>query len=438
MAGLRAGVARREITPPVGVELCGYGPFLGRSSTAVHDPLECRVLALEADGKPLVLVSCDLVGVLQEATDAIREQVQASHGVEPDRLMITCTHTHAGPNTVRLIGWGEPDEEYRATLRGYIVETVRRAVDDLKPARLAIGQTVLEGIGRNRVHTDGTGLVDPEVTVLRVSDEAGRLKAVVFHHTAHPVVMGSKNRIISGDWAGNAERRLESDSDGPFIAAFLNGTCGDINSAIWAQEPPAGWDAIDQLGAKMHAAVRELLPRLVDEPSVVIAAHRTRLDLPLGRPDEEAIAQIQAGYDHTPREGTRPYYVTKVASDHFEQVWAETMQGWLKRPDADRLPVELQAVRIGPLALIGIPAEVFSIFGFAIKQASPFRRTAVVGYANDLVGYIARPQDYTDPGFGGYAAVMAPKILGLPPFAPHAGQVLVDACLRALERVAES
>src|SRR5579884_387859 len=144
MSSLQAGVARTDITPPVGVELCGYGPFLGRASVDVHDPLWCRALALESGGEPLLIISCDLIGVLQEMTDAIRAEIRNSHGIPPDRVMITCTHTHSGPNTVRLIGWGEPNEHYRAALPRKIVETAQRAVDDLRPARLAIGQTVLE------------------------------------------------------------------------------------------------------------------------------------------------------------------------------------------------------------------------------------------------------------------------------------------------------
>jgi len=111
------------------------------------------------------------------------------------------------------------------------------------------------------------------------------------------------------------------------------------------------------------------------------------------------------------------------------------MRSWAARPGSDRLPVEVHALRIGPLALIGVPVELFARFGFALKQRSPFRSTAVVGYANDLVGYVARPEDFDDPGYGGYAAVKAPKILGLPPFQRHVGEVLVDGCVRALERL---
>src|SRR5262245_60510812 len=123
MGDLRAGVARGDVTPPLGVELCGYGPFLGRAATGVHDRLWCRAVVLEADRERLVLVSCDLIGVLQETTDAVRATVRERLGVPPERVLIACTHTHSGPNTIRLIGWGEPDQPYRAGLAGRIAAT---------------------------------------------------------------------------------------------------------------------------------------------------------------------------------------------------------------------------------------------------------------------------------------------------------------------------
>jgi hypothetical protein len=374
--------------------------------------------------------------VLQATTDAVRAAVESELGIGPERVLVACTHTHSGPNTVRLIGWGEPDEPYRAALAGRIVETIRAAAADRRPAHLAVGRTVVEGIARNRVQTDGTGLIDPELTVLRVADADDRPRAVFFHYGAHPVVMGPRNRLVSGDWAGDAERRLEEEIGGQAVAAFLNGACGDLNSAVAVTAPTEGWEAVAALGARMHGAVAALLPALRDEAEVPLAAHRTRVDLPLDRPDDAMVAQVMSGYDHSVAGGDRPHYVTGVASERFERVWAEAMRSWSSRPDGDRLPVEVHAVRIGPLALVGVPVELFARWGFAVKQRSPFRATAVVGYANDLVGYVARPSDFDDPGYGGYAAVKAPKILGLPPFARHVGEVLVDGCVRALERVA--
>ena len=220
------------------------------------------------------------------------------------------------------------------------------------------------------------------------------------------------------------------------MAGFLNGAAGDVNSIVAVSAPP-DWNAVAAIGARMHGAVAALLPTLRDEPAVRIAARTGRVALPLGEPEWAMVEQVLAGYDHSPREGERPYYLTGVASERFERAWAEAMQEWRARPDGDRLTVELQAVKVGPLALVAVPAEVFSLYGFALKQRSPFRLTALVGFANNSVGYVARPRDFDDAGFGGYAALKAPRILGLPPFARHAGEALVDACLELLRSLEE-
>lgn len=48
MKSLKAGVGKSDITPEVGVELAGYGPFLERKSTGIHDPLFWKALLLES------------------------------------------------------------------------------------------------------------------------------------------------------------------------------------------------------------------------------------------------------------------------------------------------------------------------------------------------------------------------------------------------------
>ena len=60
---MRIGFAKRDVTPRVGVELCGFGPFLCRKSTAVRDRLWARAMAIEHGGQRMVLVACDLAGV---------------------------------------------------------------------------------------------------------------------------------------------------------------------------------------------------------------------------------------------------------------------------------------------------------------------------------------------------------------------------------------
>ena len=48
----------------------------------------------------------------------------------------------------------------------------------------------------------------------------------------------------------------------------------------------------------------------------------------------------------------------------------------------------VQAVRIGDVAIVGVPGEFFTVLGQEIKRRSPFRYTYVFELANDYIGYI--------------------------------------------------
>lgn len=447
MADLLAGVARRDITPRPGVELCGYGPFLRRAATAVHDPLFCRALVLERDGTQIVLVACDIIGVLQATTDQVRAELQQRFGIAPENVMITCTHTHGGPNTIHLIGWGEPDAEYRAALPKLIIETVEAALHAMTPVHIGFGRTLVEGVARNRVQTDGTGLLDPEINLIRLDTADGsRMKALVVQYSCHPVVLGSKNTLITGDYAGEAERRLEAMPDGPEVALFLNGTLGDINSSTAVQTGDDAFAAVAQLGGIVAEAARAGVEGVPLHDDVPLRGVRTHLDLPLQLPSRSELDGIREllarageleGIDGQIPADKAWANVAGVNSVRFNLVWARHTRQRLDDRAPLARPIELQALRIGEAGLVGLPGEVFVVHGFAIKQRSPFRQTLPIGLANDSVGYIPRAHDYTQgPGnYGYYAATLAPRILDSYPFAPNVGQVLIDGSIEALERL---
>ena len=51
-------------------------------------------------------------------------------------------------------------------------------------------------------------------------------------------------------------------------------------------------------------------------------------------------------------------------------------------------PVQIQALRVGDVGMVGLPGEVFVEIGLEIKRRSPFDHTMVIELANDWVGYI--------------------------------------------------
>src|SRR5258708_17853076 len=119
----RAGFAKVNITPSLGLELCGYGMYLERRATAIHDDLFARALLLEDDGgERALLLTLDLIGLSQETSETIARQAGEAVGLAPERVLVSNTHTHSGPSTGPINGMGVMDPAYVALLPGRCVK----------------------------------------------------------------------------------------------------------------------------------------------------------------------------------------------------------------------------------------------------------------------------------------------------------------------------
>ena len=65
----------------------------------------------------------------------------------------------------------------------------------------------------------------------------------------------------------------------------------------------------------------------------------------------------------------------------------------------ERVPVRLQAIRIGDLGIVSTPCETFVETGIAIKKESPLRPTFVIELANGYNGYLPTARQHA---LGGY------------------------------------
>ncbi len=124
---LRAGTAKKDITPAKPVLLAGYASRK-ELSRGVHDPLSTRVVALEHQGKRLVLVSTDICGFYGGTAVKVRKAILAACGLQPSELFLAAIHTHGGP-TVALGEKVHPNNvEYTETLESQLVAGVREAL----------------------------------------------------------------------------------------------------------------------------------------------------------------------------------------------------------------------------------------------------------------------------------------------------------------------
>ena len=156
---MRAGYGISDITPPLGVELAGYGYYLGRKAESIMDPLYARALLLEGDGgEHSLILSCDLLGMNRAVMRDI-ERVAQTYGVPPSRVIAVSVHTHTGPALIWHEGCGYPDEDYVSSVSGRIAPAIRAAADDLRAVsgirygRVALpGSNAASGAGKSGRH----------------------------------------------------------------------------------------------------------------------------------------------------------------------------------------------------------------------------------------------------------------------------------------------
>ena len=137
---LLAGAAASNITPPLGQPIVGgWSP---KPATHVHDELHAKCLVLDDGQTRLAIVICDNVGIPRELYDAAKQIVHQHTGIPVEQMLMAADHTHSatsarGPNKVKA---EQTLSDYQNFVVSRIADGVRRAVNNLEPARIGWGR----------------------------------------------------------------------------------------------------------------------------------------------------------------------------------------------------------------------------------------------------------------------------------------------------------
>lgn len=433
----RAGATMMDITPKSGVPMAGYYKF--RAVTGVLDPIYAKTIVVEQDGARAAFIVVDLSGTTKPLVNAARKLIREQCGIPEDRIMISATHTHTGPQLPRgsllddiTQANSAPGLEYVDTLPGLIARSVTEAMAKLAPSRVSAAVGRAEGISFNRrvIGRDGkciwqpqkidptverpAGPVDPEVGLMVFEPAApGTSPVAAFVNFAmHPTSIGGGTRV-SADYPGVLTKLL-SERKGPnLIAVFANGCCGNINHTDYLSGKPRR--NTQQLGAALADAAIDAWPSLqllVTHPPRVRSKMVTLQRRKFSEADI-AKAKNVAGRMMTESLGTVPM--------------AEAVCILESAQKADvPLQAEVQVASFSDdLAIVALPGEIFVELGLTIKAASPFKRTFIAELANGSIGYIPNREAYPQ---GNYEVVSARGEAGT-------GERLVEETLQMLKEL---
>ena len=428
-SALEGGVARVDITPAVGIPMVG---FAGRGpSTDVHDPLYATCLAMRDGDSVSLLIQCDLLQIKAETVASFRRCIEVATGVPGSRIMISCTHTHYGPSVDR----DEADivDTYRGHLAHQLAGAAVEALGHMHEAHIgvawgdcdiAINRRERVADGSIRLGNNPDGPVDRALGVARIDSADGLPLACLVNFACHPVSQSGQMRSLSAGFPGSMRDVVEDLTGAPTL--YLQGACGDLNPIRMEHS----YEPARTLGVRLGCSVVDLWERIAPEPAAGVATSHAMCDLPRYRYGSEDDARELAGE-------LDAQVVRLEASDGSAgSTWwaklrrdrvAEAVTSWGSGEAMEPVAAEVQALRLGDLALVSAPAEIFSENGVLVKRESPAADTFFLGYTNGSIGYVPTRDAYPE---GGYEVTHACQV------DPDAGDIINEACLRVLADVA--
>lgn len=239
------GVARGDITPPVGIYHRMWGAASHDRSTGIHRPLTATALVFQAhsaEGEQ-VLLAVDHCLFGAQVMDALLASVCSATGLASEQFVVAFSHTHGaglmGLDRVQLPG-GDLIPPYLASLGVRLGELTQRARESIQPV------VITYGVGRcnlaaNRDFWDEKsgqfvcgyhpeGPADDTVVVARITHEAGQLLATVVNYACHPTTLAWDNTLISPDYPGPMRDLIEQVTGAPCV--FLQGASGDLGPRV--------------------------------------------------------------------------------------------------------------------------------------------------------------------------------------------------------------
>ena len=418
----RAGAAAVDITPKQ-FPLNMPGGFNANMAESAHDPLHARALVLDNGALTIAMVVVDNLGIPPEAANEARALACQRCGIKPENILISATHTHSAPYSNATNG-PAPSVAYRKLFIEGLAESIVRAHAELRPAAVGWAAQPLPGEVFNRrwflkpgkmplnpfgqmdqakmnpenspdVLDHPAGPTDPDITVLAVQNPNRKLMCLFANYSLHYVGNPPKG-MVSADYYGEFARLMPSrvPGDGRLVAMMSNGTSGDINNIPFGssrppREPFEQIRIVAQEAADTAWAAWKSIGTYQSSPRLGML--QRNITLKYRRPTAEQVAAAKAVL--AIKDKAELAKLPRLAPDYARRVL-----GAADRKE-DTVTATLHAIRIGDLAVCGIPFEVFCEIGLDLKKRSPFPRTMVIGLANGRHGYLPTPEQHK---LGGY------------------------------------
>lgn len=460
--GYLVGRGTADITGPlVGVQLWGFGrpDQLGEG---LHIRQRARAFVMAEQGnlqQRIAFVSADLGSVDHHITLEVVERLQARFpGVyDLDNVIISATHTHAGPgghwhsrSDTGLDGGLYP-EHFEAIAAG-ITEAIAGAHADLQPGQILINTGTVQNAGANRSviayeenppeeRAQYDSNTNREMVLLKFVDATGEI-GMLNWYALHPTAMNFHNRLVSGDHKGYASLAVERQAGATygageeFVAAFAQADPGDVtpNTNLDNTGPGATDVETTQIMGERQASVAqalfasatELLKGKIDARRMYVNLSGYEVDASFTGAGPQTTCPSAYGYSFaggSTEDGGAHFLFREgmteqsVLMDWLIRLvtgapkWTQAVKDCqapkpiLFQTGTGNPPLQSQVrsvtvARVGQLVILALPAEVTTMSGRRLRESVMnqlgdwAQHIVLAGYSNGFAGYVTTPEEY--------------------------------------------
>lgn len=444
--GFRAGLDEVDITPQPGLSMFGHGPE-GRVARGHRGRLHCRSLfAVDARGESLAWTVCDLGAASALLHRRIAQRTLQSSGIGADRLILSATHTHAGPahyfGTRNLSGpFGSSVPGFDERLVEWLAERIARSIARAKADALSGAEAKLDwhfgklsprstanrslnshctnpqpmGSIKSLCGTDDAVYeeVDKTLSVLRIERDA-KVIGLFAVLGMHPTALPNTNELYHADAFGIAARHLHYALPDQPVVAIANGIAGDVSPVVSRQS----WPEAERLGEQLAADVltASAAPG-TNAPSDIKRAYR---EVTLGAPALCAEGAIGYAAIGGTEDGRTRFYALPFAQEGSKstspdgchgakRIWSDSLAGG---PWGFPRYAPLTVARLAGALLVWLPYEPTTTAGLLLRQQlEKDTRVPVVlvGLSNEHLRYVTTAKEYEQQHYEGASVVYGPR-----------------------------
>ena len=454
-ATLEIGWSEADITPPPTkrIPLCGqYYQRLADTNAPYHSRLKFVASVLKSGDEYVLMGGIDNVTVWQPFVDRVRARVrELAPEIAPEHIFMGCIHTHSAP-AIRPSGTPraaemerkQPDVWGPNEYSDFILEPVAKAYVDAWKNRRPGG--VQRAFGRARIghcrlarYADGStemygdtnrpdfiGMLEGEddgVEMLFTVDENGR-RTGLFLNVACPSQVMEANYQVSSDFAGATREKLKRVYGDGFHMIYQIGAAGCQSPRDLVRRgrtEPDGWhdDMVQMLSDRLVECVAGAKTAPVQTDAALKYENRS-VTVPMRRVSEQEIANakkelaelekqwpgdsawqdfLAKTHANEAKGGPGPYD-SKLHPYAVMDVAKAVLKRAAEQDTEKALTFEMHVTRIGDVAFVTCPFELYLTYGQIIKARSAATQTFIIEKCGSA-GYVPTPISENSVGYSG-------------------------------------